>query len=320
MTETSQLIAKNKTISVKKIRDLAIKPSAEGRPAYVYAASGLVILENALYIVADDEMQLASFEYGNDKAGTWISLLPGVLPLNYDERKAKKPDLEAITFLSPYEYAKHGALLVVPSFSRPNRMTGALIPLTGESKLGTEVIPVDFSALGKKLAESIDGLNVEGIVVSKNYARMFHRGSRKKGKSAVIELDHKRFLKDLHDTHQPSEQCILKITRYDLGEIDGTRFEFTDAQGLPDGRIVFLCTAEAAADEYVDGASLGSAVGIMDSNGELEKIVAIEGHEKFEGISAKYADGEHKEISIILVADTDDQSRPSGVFEGSLSL
>jgi hypothetical protein len=320
MTESSQLIEKNKAITVKKIRDLVIEPAEKGRPSYVYAASGLVILGQTLYIVADDEMQLASFELGNNKSGTWIPLLPGSLPLNYEERKAKKPDLEAITFIRPYEYSENGAMLIVPSFSRTLRMTGALVAVNSQSKLSSEVIPVDFSVLGKSLVQSIDGLNVEGIAISENYVKMFHRGSRKKGKSAVIELDRKMFLKDLHDTHQPSAECIKKITRYELGEIEGTRFEFTDAQALSDERVAFLCTAEAADDEYVDGASLGSCVGIMSGAGELQMIVPISGHEKFEGISAKYISDKRKELSIILVADTDDQSRPSAVFEGVLAI
>ncbi len=320
MTETTQLIGKSKPITVKKIRDLQIEPSAKGRPDYVYAASGLVILGKTMYVVGDDEMQLASFEYGNNKPGKWLQLLPGALPLDYDERKAKKPDLEALTFLQPYEYAKNGALLIVPSFSRPNRMTGALLPVDANSKPTSAAIPVDYCALGKSLVESIDGLNVEGIAISNDYLKLFHRGSRKKGKSAIIELDRTQFLKDLHDTHQPSAKSILKIERYDLGAIEGTRFEFTDAQAMPDGRIVFLCTAEAAADEYADGASLGSAIGIMTATGALQIIVQIAGHEKFEGVSAKYTNEKHDELSIILVADTDDQTRPSAVFEGLLSI
>lgn len=320
MTEATLLIEKSKPITVKKVRDLQIEPSAKGRPDYLYAASGLVILGKTMYIVGDDEMLLASFEYGNNKPGKWLNLLPGSLPLDYEERKAKKPDLEALTFLLPYEYAKNGALLIVPSFSRSNRMTGALLPVDANSKPTADAIPVDFSTLGKSLAESIDGLNVEGIAISNDYLKLFHRGSRKKGKSAIVELDRAQFLKDLHDTHQPSAKCILKVERYDLGAVEGTRFEFTDAQAMPDGRIVFLCTAEAAADEYADGASLGSAIGIMSANGALQKIVLITGHEKFEGVSAKYANGKQNEVSIILVADTDDQSRPSAVFEGLLTI
>lgn len=320
MTEISSLIEKSKPITVSRVRDLQIAPSEKGRPAYVYAASGLVVLGKTLYIVADDEMQLAAFELGNNDKGKWIQLLPGALPLDYDERKAKKPDLESLTYVPSYEYAKHGALLIVPSFSRPNRMSGALIALDAELKLAPDAIPVDFSLLGKALSEKIAGLNVEGIAISSDYVKLFHRGSRKKGKSAVIDLDRKQFLRDLHDTHQPSASCILQINRFDLGEIQGTRFEFTDAQSMPDGRIVFLCTAEAADDEYVDGASLGSAVGIMKPTGELECVVPIAGHEKFEGVSATYVGNDRKILKLILVADTDDQSRPSGVFEGSIQI
>ena len=311
-------------ISVEKVRELVIEPLAKNRPGYVYAASGLVRLENRVFIIADDELHMAEFDVRDSQPGNWIKLLPGVLPIDYSERKKVKPDLETITHLQPYEHAPHGALLVVPSMSRPNRVTGVILNLNQSLSIDGAPLPIDFSDICKKLTSSIDGLNIEGITVQQKTTKLFHRGSRSKGKSVVIELDTKGFLRDLHDTHAPKSENIIGMKNYDLGEISGVELSFTDAIPLSDGRIVFLATAEATDDEYQDGASLGSSLGIMKENGEIERITRISGKDKFEGIcvdnAAKTTGGSASTLDILLVSDTDNEKIPSNLYRGSISL
>ncbi len=316
-------------IELSKIRDLTIAPMGESRPQYVYAASGLVKIENRLYIVADDELHLALFELGDDKPGTWLRLMPGMLPVDYQERKKAKPDLESITHLPPYEYATHGALLVVPSLSRKNRIGGVLVPLNDELKPAADadgngtgidgMLPIDFTAVREKLKQSINELNVEGIAVFPDSIKLFHRGSKDKSKSAVVELDLKSFLKDLHDSHSINSDRIIDIREYDLGEIDGLALHFTDAVALNDTHLIFLATAEDTSNAYDDGVSRGSAVGVMDKNGKVERILRFDGHAKLEGVSARaeVADGVAK-TRLLLVSDTDDQTKPACLFEAMI--
>lgn len=317
-------------IALEKVRELVIEPLSENRPAYVVSASGLVRLENRIFIVADDELHLAEFDLRSSQPGRWFRLLPGMLPSDYKERKKQKPDLETITRIQPDTYAAGGALLVMPSMSRSNRVNGAMLHLENGQVSAESPIPIDFSDIRNKLTESIDGLNVEGIAIQKKVTKLFHRGSKTKGKSVVVELDTEAFLHDLHDTHRPSSTCISKLREYDLGDIEGVGLSFTDAVPMSDGRIVFLAAAEATDDEYQDGASLGSSLGIMKGNGDIERIVRIAGREKFEGICADYlSPGIHSGISsdavmrtleILLVSDTDNEKVPANLYRASVSL
>jgi hypothetical protein len=313
-------------IAIEKVRELVIEPLGENRPAYVVSASGLVRLENRIFIVADDELHLAEFDLRSSQPGRWLRLLPGMLASNYKERKQQKPDLEAITRIQPDTYAAGGALLVMPSMSRSNRVTGAMLKLEKGQVLAESPIPIDFSAIRNKLKESIDGLNVEGIAIEKKVTRLFHRGSKTKGKSVVVELDTEAFLHDLHDTHKPKSAGISRLREYELGDIEGVQLSFTDAVPMPDGRIIFLAAAEATDDEFQDGESLGSSLGIMSANGDIEGLFRINGREKFEGICADYLSTEvgtgavAQTLNILLVSDTDNEKFPASLYRGSLNL
>jgi hypothetical protein len=304
-------------ITLTKIRQLDIEPTEKSRPHYVYAASGLAQVGNRLYIVADDELHLAVFDQQDSKPGKWIRLLQGNLPIDYDERKKAKPDLESITHIPPYEHAPHGALLVVPSMSRKTRINGMLLALDQDQQPTEQVIPIDFSELRPKLTELVQELNIEGIVISTATVKLFHRGSKDKSKSAVFELDAAQFLNDLHDSHTISPKRILKTTEYELGIIEDVPLQFTDAVRLPEGRILFLATAENSTNAYDDGVTHGSAAGILDSAGKIKQITLFEGKEKLEGVSAKL---KGSKINLLLVSDTDNQTKPANLFSAELEI
>lgn len=309
-------------ITLERVRELVIEPLGKNRPPFVISASGLVRLENRVLIVADDELHLAEFDLKSSQPGRWIKLLPGQLPTDYKARKKQKPDLETIARIQPDVYAETGALLVVPSLSRENRVTGAMVKIEKNAVATDSPIPIDFSDIRNKLCETIDGLNVEGIAIQEKTTKLFHRGSKKKGKSVVIELETISFLRDLHDTHKPLSKCISNFREYDLGDIEGVGMSFTDAVPMPDGRIVFLATAEATDDEYQDGASLGSSLGIMKENGEIERMIRIAGREKFEGICADYQStgAATHTLEILLVSDTDNEKFSSSLYRASVNI
>jgi len=303
-------------LALNKIRTLDIEPTVATRPKYVYAASGLARIAETLYIVADDELQLAVFNSNDMKPGSWIRLLPGTLPDDYDERKKAKPDLESITHVQPYEFAPHGALLVVPSMSKKTRINGLVLALDSNGVPEGQPLPIDFTVVREKLKTLVRELNIEGIVVGKKTVKLLHRGSKNKSKSAVIELDASRFLKDLHDSHTIGDDYVQDTTEYgDLGGIDDIPFQFTDAVALPDERILFLVTAENTENSFDDGASAGSAVGILGKNGKVEKVVRFDSKEKLEGVSARV---NANSIELLMVSDTDDQTKPAGLFAARL--
>lgn len=308
-----------KTVSVTKIRDFNIEPTKANRPHYVFAASGLVKLGEKIFVVADDELHLAEFDLKDKtKPGKWYRMLPGDLPIKYKPRKKAKPDLEALTYLNPYQYAPHGALLAVPSMSKANRVEGVLLVLDKAGKITGQPLPIDFSKLQEHLLIQFPGLNIEGITVDKERARLYQRGNRKQGQNAVIDFNAKDFLRDLHDTHTPKPENIFCIKEFDLGKIDGQVLGFTDAIGLDQEHILFLAAAEDTDDAYKDGKCFGSAVGLMNANGSVKGILKLEGKQKFEGLCVRLRD--KTQVELYLVADTDDETKPSALYAASINL
>lgn len=297
-------------LKLRKIRNLTLAGTTQQRPNYVYSASGLVELNNEWLVVADDELHLAIFSSDPGKPGRWLRLFPGeLLPEEYKDRKKKKPDLEAITLLNSYSFAPGGALLVVPSMSRPNRTNGALLALN-KNEVG-EPIPIDFQNMHAVLSSKIKELNIEGVVITDQSVKLFHRGSRGNSKSAIIDIETTAFLRDLHDTHAPNAKSIQNIREYDLGQINGVDLAFTDATRLPDGRILFLSAAENSKNAYDDGICAGSAVGILNDKADIVAVEQIEGKLKLEGISAKT---KGKQLELSFVSDSDDAQIPSELF------
>ncbi len=132
----------------------------------------------------------------------------------------------------------------------------------------------------------------------------------------MFELNADQFLKDMHDNHIISGDHIQNHIEYDLGDIDGVPLQFTDAVALSDDRVLFLATAENTDNAYEDGATSGSALGIIGSDGRIEYVAKIEGTEKLEGVSVTI---NSSHIELLLVADTDDQSKPSSLFKTTIS-
>lgn len=64
-------------------------------------------------VVADDEYHLGMFPAHGHADGELIRLFPGELPTFGKERKALKPDLEALTRLPPFPAYPHGALFAL---------------------------------------------------------------------------------------------------------------------------------------------------------------------------------------------------------------
>ena len=296
-------------LKLNKVRDLNLPRGSGQHNDYVYSASGLVEFKNELFIVADTELSIAIFPSETGKEGRYLRLFPGEQPSDSAALKKVKPDLESIAVLPESKYAPQGALLMVPSLSRANRVRGALLTFNdGEI---SAAIPIDFSEVHKELSVKIKELNIEGIAITDKSVKLFHRGSKGNDKSAVIDLDLSGFINKLFDTHQLLAEQITGIKSYDLGERGGCDLAFTDAFTLPDGRIIFLAAAENSSNAYDDGVNAGSAIGILSKNSEIERIENIEGSTKLEGVCAKKNGSGFK---LKMVSDSDDEKIPSGLY------
>src|SRR5688500_14627034 len=108
-------------VTTRFIRELTLaSPPNANSARHISAASGMVAVGEFLCVIADDELHLGVFDRSGTGAGALVRLFPGELPDTPAERKALKPDLEALVRLPGFPGYPHGALLALASGSRPN--------------------------------------------------------------------------------------------------------------------------------------------------------------------------------------------------------
>ena len=283
--------------------------------AHVSAASGLVRAGAWLHVVSDDSLSLATFPLEGEAPGELTALWPGELPEDVKERKARKPDLEALCRVEGLPSAPHGALLALPSGSTPVRMKGRLVPLAEDGRVGGAGREVDLTALYAQLARELGPLNIEGAAVAGERLRLFNRGNGDAGVDAGVDLDLGRVLRALESGEPPQPDVVRTVRRWELGRAGTVRLSFTDASPPPDGRMVFTAAAEDTRDAYQDGVVVGSAVGGLARDGPPVFVDGVDAKVKLEGVDARLEAGR---IHLLLVADADDPQVAAPLFEAVL--
>ncbi|WP_342742505.1 DUF6929 family protein [Stigmatella erecta] len=295
----------------RRVLTLEASEVTEG-PAHVSAASGLVRAGAWIHVVADDSLFLATFPAEGEAPGRLLRLFPGTLPAAPKERKALKPDLEALCLLEGVPEAPHGAVLAVPSGSTPERRRGALVPLEADGALGGPVREVDFAPLYARLAQELGELNVEGAALTGGRLWLLNRGNGDKGQDAVVVLDAGAVLRALGAGQPPSAGSVLSVRRWRLGRVGSVPLSFSDAAPLPDGRLVFTAAAEASQSSYLDGEVVGSALGVLSPEGQPLLLKHVKTKAKLEGVAAwPTPEGLH----LLLVSDADDPTVAAPLFE-----
>ncbi|MET0808319.1 MAG: hypothetical protein ABWX93_06125, partial [Pseudoxanthomonas sp.] len=161
--------------------------------AHISAASGMVVIGNRLYVVADDELHLGVFELANASAGRLVRLLEGALPHGHAERKAAKPDFEVLVRLPAFPAHPHGALLALASGSRPNRRSAACLPLDASGSIAGRPRAVDLSPFYVPLQTTFPDLNIEGAVIVEDQLVLLQRGGKSQPASALVYFPLSRF-------------------------------------------------------------------------------------------------------------------------------
>lgn len=262
----------------------------------VSSASGLIRLNGKFYVVADDDLNLISFtetETGFNRT----KLFSGSLPEDPVARKKVKPDLEALTFISSL-----GAIMVLPSGSKPNRNTGALIHSGSVSN-------IDFSGLFAALSDKIENLNLEGIVEFENSIKLFQRGNAKGANNSIITLQTDQFVTELK-TGMVTAKSLTGIQNCDLGHLNGVPLSFTDAavwNSATGKKVVFLAAAEDTQTTYDDGEYRGAIFGVLNEAGDVIYEEEILSPQKPEGLWAE-------NDVFYFVTDADDPSKKSELY------
>lgn len=305
-------------IDLHPLRSLRFSAAQAVVPDRLSAASGIVVVGDSLYVIADDELHLGLFDLAGGRDGGWLRIFPGDLPDDAAARKALKPDLEALVRLPPFAGHADGALLALASGSKPNRRTGVMLALDASGGLSGPPRPVDLSAPYAALQARFPALNIEGAVVRGQELVLLQRASGGHPENALIGLP----LADVLDALGGVDELRLpelpaRIVAVDLGRVDGVPLGFTDGSVLPDGRIVFSAVAENVDDTYHDGPCIAAAIGIVDAAGQVQRVDRVNPVQKIEGVQAHM---DSNTVRLLLATDGDDRGVPGKLFKASLLL
>lgn len=300
-------------LAARLLRELTLGAGA-GAP-HVSAASGLVEVGSRLYVVADDELHLAEFARDGDAPGRVHRLFDGALPDEHAARKRAKPDLEILLRLPPHAGCVHGALLALPSGSKPHRTRGALLALDVDGSVHGTARAIDFAPLYRRLDAELPRLNLEGALLDGDDWLLLQRANRKHPSNALLRVP--CAVLDASLAARALPEFAVAVTPVDLGCHAGVPLGLTDATRLEDGRIAFCAAAEDTDDAYLDGRCAAAAVGVLARDGGIERLELLAGGVKPEGIVARHVDGA---LELLLVTDADDRAQPAQLLAVTLSL
>ncbi len=171
-----------------------------------------------------------------------------------------------------------------------------------------------FPALFLPLEQHFAGLNIEGATANGDEFWLLQRGNKGDRQNAIVRYSLTAFL-DALNADEVDEIEPIGFSDFDLGEIDGIPFGFTDGAALPGGRLVFSAVAEDTDSAYTDGRCAGAALGIID-RGEVQFLQPLDHPYKIEGVSAQ-TNGDA--IELLLVTDDDDPAISARLLSGRIA-
>ena len=250
-------------------------------------SSGLVLQNNNLYLIADNSTFLYQYQL---QENTFLKI-PLTENASDQIEKSEKPDFESIVF-------QDKKLLLFGSGSTSNRENLVTFSLKKQKSKWSDLSAL-YNLLKNKFMIKDDEFNIEGVVYYKKSIFFFQRGNSQSSKNGIIEINEKKHTLDFHP--------------FELPEINGSRFTFTDATVVKN-KIYFLASAEKTDSTYNDGEVLGSLLGCIDIKSKiLEFTKVISAHQKFEGIALyKKSKGE---IQFLLCEDNDLENSDSTIYK-----
>jgi hypothetical protein len=270
------------------------------------AASGIVRHAERLCVIADDELALAVYDLAGAPLAR-VPLLPGELPQAPRERKAQKPDFEALVLLP------NGSLLALGSGSTGERRRGVRIDWSGSRPFTT---PIALDAFYERLERELPELNIEGAAVYQDKLVLVSRGNGELRDNALIQIDLSRALPAIERGHAPPIESLRSVQRVHLGELDGIGLSLTDLTVLQD-RLIFSAAAENTASTYDDGACAGSVLGVLSGAGQAHHVVELMPRAKIEGLCA--ASDRKDESVLYLVADADSRETQAPLYQADFT-
>lgn len=283
----------------------------------VPSASGISIFNGDIFVVGDDSAYLHQLDsnwqvvHATPLFGT--RLKPGIkMP------KLFKADLEVLTTI---DWNGQLMLLALGSGSKsPERDRGFFyLPDEAEDKIFTLDLKPVYDYLRNNF--DVDELNIEGAAADGEYLYLAQRGNLN-GKNWLFRYNLKQLIGfGLGHVDTPP---LPHAELFHFPQINGIYPGFADLAVLDAGCMVFPLTLENTSNAYDDGEVQGSLLGIMhQQNGHFTQTtvsLTMDGKplmEKVEGVTLlkRVGDGEY-----ILLAVSDNDDKPSSIFEVRLSL
>jgi hypothetical protein len=301
-------------LPLRRVRDLDLtEASRPGRDPHLSAASGIVRRGSFAYVIGDDELFLAAFDLTGSEPGTLHRVLEGELPGDDAERKAAKPDLEALTALPPLEGSPHGGLLGLGSGSGERRDRGFFWALEPDGALRGEPATIDLAPLYERLGGEVGEVNVEGAAMLGDRLWLFNRGNERGSRNAVAEIEVSDLARSLRGDRELDADELASVREYELGEVDGVKLCFSDATAPFEDAIVFTASAEGGRDGDIHG----SLIGAVNAAGEVTRLRSIDPEWKVEGVHAAVDAGV---VDLVFVCDQDDPAVPSPLLSATMPL
>lgn len=254
------------------------------------ATSGLVFINNQLYIISDNSSFLYQFNIENKELNK-IKLFE-----NSQENIAKKEklDFESITLFN-------NKLYLFGSGSTKKREKRYTFNLENN-----EIKEKDISKLYKKLKEfasiSNDDFNIEGTIIDETNYYFFQRGNGATSQNGFFVYN--------------KETKEIEFTSIKLPKAKDVEATFTDAI-LVDETVYFLAAAENTTSTYDDGEVYGSFIGSFNlKTKELHFIQKITDTQKFEGLTL-FSKTENQ-LEFLLCEDNDTEELISTIYKLTL--
>ena len=296
---------------------------AEDRPAHVRAASGLSAFREYIAVIQDDANWLALID-----AEQRVTAVP--LPPSPNGRRVfsktrgntdEKYDLEALITVPG---AGGLELIGFASGSCLGREWILRVRETSSDPFHAEFVAAKrfYDTLRADLGFCGAGLNIEGaITLDGDRIILFQRGNADPADGldpvdATGTLSWAALRAHLADPERVAPPPLEQVTRYELGQLDGVRLTFSDAEHLGGGRILY----SASAENPVTGDIAGSVLGVIEADAEARwtGLTGADGapfRGKIEGLSRDVRD---RRI-MHFVIDDDDENTPSRIYQAVLN-
>ncbi|MGO1001139.1 DUF6929 family protein [Lysobacter sp. CA196] len=278
-----------------------------GQP-HISSASGLTIVGDWFYIVADDENHLVALRSNDVEAGAlrMQPLLEARLPTDPAERKRRKRDLEALVHV-PGDEDRPPMLVAWGSGSRAQRDFAYVVDLSANGSLASAARAVSLTRLHDVLRSHVGELNIEAGLVRGDDLYLFSRANRSVPVNGCFRLDLGLAINFLLADEDAVEVPPVRFTELGLGRIGEVPVGITDATLLKAGGWLLSAVAENTSSAYDDGRCAGAVLVACDPSGKVAWTGQLDGGFKVEGIAFD------EQGTLWLTTDADDPGVPSGL-------